>query len=81
MKKIHKKKGSRILIGALVFFLFMGVVLAPSLHATRAVCERALHRCAVDALIAGMSGGPLAAALWGAGCLMGYDFCLKYYHE
>jgi hypothetical protein len=81
MKKIYKKKGSRILIGALVFFLFMGVVTAPSLHATRAVCERALHRCAVDALIAGMSGGPLAAALWGASCLMGYDFCLKYYHE
>jgi len=80
MKKIHKKKGSRILIVALVFSLFMGVVLAPSLHATRGICKRGLQRCAVDALIAGMSGGPLAGALWGAGCLMGYDFCLRYYH-
>ena len=79
MKKIHKKKGSRILIGALVFFLFMGVVMAPSLHATRAVCERALHKCAVDAVIAGMTGGPVAFALWGTGCVMGYDFCMKYY--
>jgi hypothetical protein len=79
MKKIHNKKGSRILIAALVFFLFMGLVKTPSLHARRAICERALYKCAVDAVIAGMSGGPLALALWGTGCLMGYDFCLKYY--
>ena len=81
MKKIHKKKGSRILIGALVFTLLMSVVSAPSLHASRAVCERALTRCAADALIAGLTGGPLAFALWGSGCLAGYDFCMRYYEE
>jgi hypothetical protein len=79
MNKIHKKKGSRILIGALVFSLLTGVVFAPSLHASRAICERALSRCAVDALIAGLTGGPIAFALWGTGCLAGYDFCMRYY--
>ena len=81
MNKIHKKKGIRILVGALVFSLVLGVVMAPSLHAGRAVCEKALARCGADALIAGLTGGPLAFALWGSGCLMGYDFCLRYYEE
>ena len=81
MNKIQKKKGSRILVGALVFSLLMGVVFAPSLHANQAVCERALARCALDAMIAGLTGGPLAFALWGSGCLMGYDFCMRYYVE
>lgn len=79
MKKIHKKKGSRVMIGALVFVLLMGVILTPSLHANLADCERALHRCAVDAVVAGMTGGPIALSLWGTGCLLGYDFCLRYY--
>ena len=79
MNKIHKNKGNRILIGALVFSLLIGVILAPSLHASRAVCERALTRCAIDAGIAGLTGGPLVFALWSSGCLMGYDFCLRYY--
>jgi hypothetical protein len=79
MNKIHKKKGIRILIGALVFSLLIGVVMTPTLHANRADCERALARCALDAMIAGLTGGPLALALWGSGCLMGYDFCLRYY--
>jgi hypothetical protein len=81
MKKNHKKKRSRILIGALVFVLFVGAVMAPSLHASRADCERALHRCAIDAAIAGLTGGPLVFALWGSSCLMGYEFCLNYYDE
>ena len=81
MKKVHTKKGSRLLIGALVFSLLLGVVSAPSLHAKRAVCEKALAKCAVDAMIAGLTGGPLALALWSSGCLMGYDFCMRYYEE
>jgi hypothetical protein len=80
MKRMNKKNGSRILAGLLVFFLLIGVVMTPSLHANRRICRRALHRCAADATIAGMTGGPLAFAIWGAGCLIGYDFCLKYYH-
>lgn len=79
MKKIHKKKRSRMMIGTLVFVLLMGVILTPSLHASRAICERALQRCAVDAVIAGMTAGPLAFSLYGTGCLMGYDFCMRYY--
>jgi hypothetical protein len=81
MKKIHEKKGSRLLIGALVFSLLVGVVCTPSLHANRADCERALAKCAVDATIAGLTGGPIAFALWSSGCLMGYDFCMRYYEE
>lgn len=81
MNKIHKIIGNRILIGALVFSLLMGVVTAPSLHANLAVCEEALARCGIDAIIAGLTGGPLAFSLWGTGCLMGYDFCLRYYRE
>jgi hypothetical protein len=79
MNKIHKKKGIRILIGTLVFSLLMGAVMTPSLHARRAICERALAACAIDATIAGLTGGPLAFALWSSGCLMGYDFCMRYY--
>jgi hypothetical protein len=67
------------MIGALVLVLFLGVVTTPTLHARLADCERALARCAADAVIAGLTGGPLALALWGSGCLMGYDFCMKYY--
>lgn len=81
MKKIQKKKRGRIMVGSLVFMLLMGAFITPSLHATRAVCEKALHRCAVDAVIAGMTGGPLALSLWGTGCLLGYDFCLRYYER
>ena len=79
MKKNHKKKGRRIMVGALVLTLFLGVIVTPSLHASLADCERALAKCGADAAIAGLTGGPLAFALWSSGCLMGYDFCMKYY--
>jgi len=78
MKRLPKKKRSRVLAGALVFALLVGVFFAPSLHANKADCERGLRRCAVDAVVAGMTGGPLAFAMWSSGCLMGYDFCLRY---
>ena len=79
MKKIYKKNGSRVLIGALVFVLLMGGVMAPSLQANLADCEKALGKCAIDAGIAGLTGGPIVFALWSSGCLMGYDFCMRYY--
>jgi hypothetical protein len=79
MKNINKKKANRIMIGALAIVLLMGVVATPSLHASLADCEKALARCAADAVIAGLTGGPLVFSLWSSGCLMGYDFCMKYY--
>jgi len=79
MKKIHTNKRNRILIGTLVLVLLMGGFATPSLHASLADCEKALARCGADAVIAGLTGGPLAFALWSSGCLMGYDFCMRYY--
>lgn len=79
MKRSTKKRRSRVLAAALVFLLLTGVASLPSLHASMADCEKALARCGVDAVLAGFTGGPLAFALWSSGCLMGYDFCLRYY--
>jgi len=50
---------------------------APSLDA--GVCERALQKCAIDAAIAGITGGAFAGLSWASLCLAGYDWCIRYY--
>lgn len=76
MKQIRKRRSKVILVGILVV-IFLISAFAPSLHA--GVCERALQKCAVDAAIAGISGGVVAGLTWGSMCLAGYDWCLRYY--
>jgi hypothetical protein len=43
------------------------------------ICTKALLKCGVDATIAGLLSGGTALLLMVMGCLIGYDFCLKYY--
>ncbi len=43
------------------------------------ICNKALLKCGVDATIAGLLSGGTAMLLMLMGCLIGYDFCLKYY--
>ena len=75
MKKF-KRRSKVILVGLLVFvFLISGLV--PSMEA--GVCERALQKCAIDAGIAGITGGVIVGLSWAAACLAGYDWCLRYY--
>jgi hypothetical protein len=76
MKQFKRRRGKVILVGVLVFVLFISAF-APSLEA--GVCERALQKCAVDATIAGITGGIYAGLAWGSACLAGYDWCLRYY--
>ncbi len=76
MKQLKKRKSKSIVVGVLVL-IFLISAFAPSLDA--GVCKRALSKCAVDAAIAGVTGGVIAGLAWGAGCLAGYDWCLRYY--
>jgi len=76
MKQFKKRKGNAILVGVLAFILLISAF-APSLDA--GVCERALHKCAVDATIAGVTGGVITGIAWGSVCLAGYHWCLRYY--
>jgi hypothetical protein len=76
MKQFKKRRGKVILVGCLAL-IFLVVALVPSSQA--GVCERALQKCAVDATIAGISGGLVAGLAWGSACLAGYDWCLRYY--
>jgi len=43
------------------------------------ICNRALLKCGVDAVIAGLLSGMTTLAFTAMGCLIGYDWCLKYY--
>ena len=74
--KQFKKRSMVILVGLLAL-VFLLSAFAPSLEA--GVCERALQKCTVDAAIAGITGGIVAGFAWGAACLAGYDWCLRYY--
>jgi len=76
MKRHKNKKRSLIVVGVLVF-IFLLSAFAPALDA--GVCEKALQKCAIDAAIAGVSGGAFAGLAWGALCLSGYEWCLRYY--
>ncbi len=43
------------------------------------ICNNALVKCGLDAVVAGLLSGGSAMALTFMGCLIGYDWCLKYY--
>jgi len=51
-----------------------------STFASEDVCKKALSKCAIDAVIAGLFSGPQSFLLYYAGCFMGYSWCLKYYN-
>ena len=44
-----------------------------------AICTKALLKCGIDATIVGLLSGGTTLLLTLMGCVIGYDFCLKYY--
>ncbi|MFQ5721308.1 MAG: hypothetical protein ACE5GI_02290 [Candidatus Aminicenantales bacterium] len=77
MKNLTSLKGFKIL--ALVLLLsFTLIYLVPSpLEAN--VCHEALTKCGVDAILVAIFNGPASGVIYFSGCLIGYDFCTKYF--
>lgn len=78
MKRSLKSMSAAVLILALALLI---TVSAPAAMANDdiSVCNKALVKCGVDAAIAGLLSGGTPMALLFMGCLIGYDWCLKYY--
>lgn len=73
----------RLLTVAVVLALALAAVaiiglFPPDLEARVGICEEALGRCGVDAVIAGLMGGAPAFGAYGAACALGYMWCLEY---
>ncbi len=63
-----------------VGLIFCLILWSPSVFASeKEVCDKALVKCGVDAVIAGILSGAQTFLLFYSGCLMGYSWCLKYY--
>jgi len=74
-KFITKRKW--VLTGVVLLLIFM-VAIPQTL--TAGVCEKALEKCMLNAVITGLfSLNPTIFAYYSASCLLGYSFCLKYY--
>jgi len=93
MNNPRRKKAGKFT--AIILILFTLVLIAAPHQLFAGVCEKALVSCAIDAgiitilgAIGGMFAGNLLGAAAGAGtaggsylswCLIGYDFCKRYY--
>jgi len=77
MKKIKKHNPKRLVVVGLILSLVI-LFCSPG-FASNEECDKALARCGVDALIAGLFGGPQSFLAYSAGCIMGYSWCLRYY--
>ena len=77
MKSIIKNRCKRVLAVSLIFMV--GVMMFSPTQLSADTCQRALGKCAVDALIAGIFGGSLVLLSYATGCLAGYKWCLRYY--
>ncbi len=92
MKNLKRKKGQRIMAGALGVSVLVLFVAPFELSAN--VCDEALEDCMIDGLVvsavaflAGLVGGPgsaliaagAAAAGYSAFCAVGWVFCKAYY--
>ena len=67
----------KILVVGLIVCLCLFLV--SSAQASEDVCKKALEKCAVDAVKAGLATGPQSFLLYYSGCFLGYTWCLKYY--
>ena len=76
-------KNSRILKRSkavcLTLALLMTFLALSPLHSDASVCEEALSKCAIDAFIVGLFSGLASGLVYGAGCGIGYQWCLMYY--
>ncbi len=73
-------KSKKIVLTA-AFILLAAVITAVPVHAAENtnVCNKALLKCGIDAVIAGLLSGGTALLLISMGCIIGYEFCLKFY--
>lgn len=60
----------------LLFMLFASPIQGKEL--TKQDCLDAFKRCGVDAVIALVTGGFVVGLAYMSGCLVGYDFCVRY---
>ncbi len=74
---------SKKIIGAAACVLLVGILSVVPVYASdnTAVCNKALLKCGIDTAIAGLLSGGTVMWLMTMGCLIGYDFCLKFYVE
>lgn len=77
MKIIDKRRVLKLTASALIVCMLL-CAWAPSAHA-RNICNKAVSKCLIDALIAFILAGPHTAAIYASGCLNGYIWCLTYY--
>jgi hypothetical protein len=77
MKKLKKHNPKRLVVVGLILSLV--ILFCPPGFASNEECDRALARCSVDAMIAGLFSGPQSFLAYSAGCFLGYTWCLKYY--
>ncbi len=79
MKKLKKHNSKRLVVVGLILSLVI-LFCSPG-FASSETCDRALARCGVDAMIAGLFSGPQSFLAYSAGCFLGYSWCLRYYVE
>lgn len=77
MKRTKNRRISKVL-AAVSIFLILGFVVTSAGWAD-SICEKALVRCLVDAVVATILAGPETGAAYVLGCLNGYTWCLMYY--
>ncbi|MBS3819487.1 hypothetical protein KGY73_08305 [bacterium] len=70
--------GKRFLSLIFVFVLLVSLIHAPLLKAGKADCEKALAQCGFTASLSAL-GNPAVGAALGAGCLIGYAWCLEFF--
>jgi len=75
-KKKLKKWAAALTVAAVLAVLYAAPIQA---RENTSICTNALVKCGVDAVVAGLLSGGTAMALTAMGCLIGYDWCLKYY--
>ena len=74
---LKQKSNIKFLAGFLALLLISIAFTPHTLNA--GVCERALAKCGIDALLSTLLSGPEIGALYYSGCLLGYAWCLQYY--
>lgn len=71
--------GFRRALTAVVFVALIGALILPVRAGDRS-CGDAFDACVGDALKVGVfSLNPKAGLLFGLGCIVGYEFCVRYY--
>jgi hypothetical protein len=77
---ITKRKISKWVAAFTITAVLAALYVAPiQARKSTSICNNALLKCGLDSAVAGLLSGGTAMALTFMGCLIGYDWCLKYY--